>query len=87
MVALHLFVLHWRAGGIHIVKGKGSGWLRWLLKQGGVILAHPTHRENRCALELPFGKYDYSPSMQGSSTSHRGKQKQIAPLCLLVPVT
>jgi hypothetical protein len=30
----HLLVLYWRAGEIH-----GSGWLRWLLKQGGVILA------------------------------------------------
>jgi hypothetical protein len=36
----HLLVLYWRAGGItwpNIMNG--SGWLRWLLKQGRVILA------------------------------------------------
>jgi hypothetical protein len=42
--------------------GNGSGWLRWLLKQEGVILAHPSHRDNTYALELPF---DYYPSIQG----------------------
>jgi hypothetical protein len=36
----HLLVLYWRAEGILVVKGHGSLWLRWLLKQGGVIL-HP----------------------------------------------
>jgi hypothetical protein len=41
----HLFVLYWRAGGIQVVKGTGSGWLRWLLKQGGVILAHPNQSQ------------------------------------------
>jgi hypothetical protein len=34
------------------------GWLRWLLKQGEVILAHPKHRDNRYALELPFVRHD-----------------------------
>jgi hypothetical protein len=47
--------------GLHRVKGNASGWLRWLLEQGGIILAHLNHRDNRCALELPF---DYSPPIQ-----------------------
>jgi hypothetical protein len=34
----YLLALYWRAGGIHMVKDNGSGWLRWLLKQGRVIL-------------------------------------------------
>jgi hypothetical protein len=34
----HPLVLYWRVGGIHMIKGDGSGWLRWLLKQGRVIL-------------------------------------------------
>jgi hypothetical protein len=34
----HLLVLYWRAGGTHVVKDKGSGWLRWLLTQGRVFL-------------------------------------------------
>jgi hypothetical protein len=36
-----LLVLYWRAGEIHMVKDKGAGWLRWLLKQGGVTV--PNH--------------------------------------------
>jgi hypothetical protein len=43
---------------MHIVKDNGSGWLRWLLKQGGVILAYPKHKHNRCALELLFARQD-----------------------------
>jgi hypothetical protein len=35
----HLLVLYWRVGGLHMIKGNGSGWLRWLLKQEGVTLA------------------------------------------------
>jgi hypothetical protein len=31
--APYLLILYWRAGGIYVVKGYGSGWLRWLLKQ------------------------------------------------------
>jgi hypothetical protein len=38
-----------RAGGTHVVKDDGSVWLRWLLKQRGIILAHPNHMDNRCA--------------------------------------
>jgi hypothetical protein len=38
----HIPVLYWRVGGILMVKDNGSGRLRWLLKQGGVILAHKT---------------------------------------------
>jgi hypothetical protein len=30
----HLQVLYWRAGGIHVVKNNGTGWLSWLLKAG-----------------------------------------------------
>jgi hypothetical protein len=26
-----LLVLHWRAGGIHVVKDNGFRWLRWLI--------------------------------------------------------
>jgi hypothetical protein len=33
----HLLVLYVRAEIIYMVKNNGSGWLRWLLKQGGVI--------------------------------------------------
>jgi hypothetical protein len=62
----HLLVLYWRAGEIHVVKDNGSGWLRWLLTQGGVILTHPKHRDSRCALELPSTRYDYSPPIQRS---------------------
>jgi hypothetical protein len=61
----HLLVLCWRAGEMHMVNDNVSGLLRWLLKQGGVILAHPKHRDNRCALELPIAGYDYSPPIQG----------------------
>jgi hypothetical protein len=34
-------------------------WSRsWLLKQGGVILALPKHRDSKCALEFPFARHD-----------------------------
>jgi hypothetical protein len=36
---LHPLVLCWRVGVIHVVQDNGSGWLRWLLKKVGVILA------------------------------------------------
>jgi hypothetical protein len=49
----YLLVLNWRAGGTHVVTDNGSGWLRWLLRQEGVILAHQ-NRDNRCALGLPL---------------------------------
>jgi hypothetical protein len=62
----HLLVLYWRAGGIHVVKDNGgSGWLRWLLKQGGVTLA-TQNRYNRCALGLFCARRDYSPPIQGA---------------------
>jgi hypothetical protein len=52
----HLLVLHfWRAGEIQdVVKDNGSGWLRWVLKQGGIMQVYSNHRDTRCALELPF---------------------------------
>jgi hypothetical protein len=58
---LYFLVLYWRAGRIHKVKDNGSGWLRWLLNKGGIILVHPNHRDNSCTLELSF---DYSPPIQ-----------------------
>jgi hypothetical protein len=58
-VPCHL-ILYSKAGVIYVVvKDNGSEWLRWLLEQGRVVLSHPIHRDNRCALDLPFG--DYSP--------------------------
>jgi hypothetical protein len=33
-----LLALYWRTGEIQVVKDNGFDWLRWLLKQGGVIL-------------------------------------------------
>jgi hypothetical protein len=54
----YVLILYLIAGIIHVlVKDNGSAWLRWLLIQGGVILVHPKHRHNRCALELSFGDY------------------------------
>jgi hypothetical protein len=59
----HLLVLYWRAGGTFVVKGNGSGWMRWLLKQEGsssqitlkiTPISYPNHGDNRCALEPPF---------------------------------
>jgi hypothetical protein len=44
----HFLILYWRVGGIHLVKDNGSGCQRLLLKQGGIILAYPNHRDNRC---------------------------------------
>jgi hypothetical protein len=43
---------------LHMVKDNGFGWLRWLLKQGRVILVHTKHRDYWCALELPFARHD-----------------------------
>jgi hypothetical protein len=37
-----------------------------LLKLEGVILAHPKHRDNWCALELSFARQDYSLPIQRS---------------------
>jgi hypothetical protein len=63
-----LLVLYWRAGGIHIIKENGAGWLRWLTKQGGVILAHPNHRDNKYALEFPLpDKISLHPSKEPRS--------------------
>jgi hypothetical protein len=38
MVTPHLLVLY-------LIKDNGPAWLRWLLRQGGPILAHPKHRD------------------------------------------
>jgi hypothetical protein len=84
-VGPHPLVLYWRAGGTHMVKDNGFGWLRWLLKAGGVTL--PKHRNNRHALECPFVRHDYSPPTQGSLQHLRRKAEVVAPHCLPVPIT
>jgi hypothetical protein len=54
MVAPCLLVLYfWSAKGIYVVKDSESRWLKWLLKQGGVIQTYRKHRDNQCALKLP----------------------------------
>jgi hypothetical protein len=68
---LHCLVLSWTAGAVHVVKDNGSGWLKWLLKQGGVITPHPKHR---------------SKESKSFFISQREKQKQAVPLCLPIPV-
>jgi hypothetical protein len=60
-----------RAGAIHMIEENGSGWLRWLLKQGDVIQAYSNHREKRYDLELPFARHIYyyllgPPLIQGA---------------------
>jgi hypothetical protein len=35
-----------------VLKGNGSGWLRWLLKQVEGIQGQPNHRDKRCDLRL-----------------------------------
>jgi hypothetical protein len=68
-----------------LVKDNGSAWLRWLLKQGGVILAHPNHRDNRCVFPL-LDRIILHPSKEHRSllTSQREKQEE-NPMVLLLP--
>jgi hypothetical protein len=37
----------------------GSGWLRWLPKQGGVHQAYSSHRVKKCALGFPFARHSF----------------------------
>jgi hypothetical protein len=56
-----LLILYWRAREIHMVKDNGFAWLRWLTRRGHhpksypiTPTSHANHRNNKCALELPF---------------------------------
>jgi hypothetical protein len=77
MVLPHLLVLYWRAGETQMVKHKRSE----MAIKTGVILAHPNHRDNRCALELPSGRHDCSPPIQGFSASKEKNYRRF--LCCL----
>jgi hypothetical protein len=49
-----------------MVKDEGSGWLRWLLKQGGITKAYSNHKAQQgqsCALGLPFASLSFYLSL------------------------
>jgi hypothetical protein len=59
-----------------VVKFMGSGWLRWLLKQGGVIHVHPNQKDKRCALEFFSVRHDIvHPSKDPRSLLTSGREK------------
>jgi hypothetical protein len=57
-----------------------------IAKYRDVVYTHPKHRDNRRVLGLPLPD---KPFKDPSSllTFQRGKQKEVAPQCLLVPIT
>jgi hypothetical protein len=66
-----------------LVKDNGSVWLRWLLKQGGVIQAHTNHSDSRVCLEFSFARHDiFHPSKEPTRllTSQREKRQMDSPV-------
>jgi hypothetical protein len=55
--SLVLYFLSWRNTYGHY--DNGSGWLRWVLKQGGAIQAYSPHRDSRCDLGLSFATHAF----------------------------
>jgi hypothetical protein len=91
-----VLVLYWRAGELLMVRDNWSGWLIWLTKQGGVPFPnhtqshpHPTQNTEKTGVlsNFPFIALCLSKDPGSLLTSQKGKQKQVAPLCLPVPVT
>jgi hypothetical protein len=60
------------------------------VKTGRSHPGHPKYGDNRGALELPFARHDYSPSIQGAYDPvnfSKRKAEAGSSLCLPVPIT